>query len=344
MPANRMLQFKTGGWVILLAVIVSAALGARILIPALKSGRAPLVGDKKNVASYGFDLSNLTVDRAGLVAGNMVKDAIRPLTAPATLTPAGVLARNEAQRGKYLVSSDWVLGLTLNGESRAYPLRVLNWHEIVNDTLGGVPLAVTFNPLSFTAAAFRREFGGEETTFGVSGLLYNSTLVMYDRRPDGAGESLWLPLTGRAIAGPAAGAELKLLPASLATWANWVARHPDTTVITGLADFRKHYGMEPYGSYYQRGRLRFPVSPPLPEGGPDAMTRMLAYRGPDGLVCIPLVEGPSPDLPEALAGVELNPVNGGWEVWMPDDGAVPGDLFYTFRFACRGEHHGRSAR
>ena len=344
MPANRMLQFKTGGWVILLAVVVSAALGARILIPALKSGRSPLVGDKKDVATYGFDLSNLTVDPAGLVAGNMVKDAIRPLTSPATLTPDEVLARNEAQRGKYLVPSDWGLGLSLNGANRAYPQRVRNRHEIVNDTLGGVPLAVTFNPLSFTAAAFRREFGGEETTFGVSGLLYNSTLVMYDRRPDGAGESLWLPLTGRAVAGPSAGTELQLLPASLATWANWVGRHPDTTVIEGLADFRKHYGMEPYGSYYQRGRLRFPVSPPLPEGSPDAMTRMLAYRGPDGLVCFPLAEGPVPDLPEELAGVDLNLVSGGWEVWLPEADAVDGDLCYTFRFACRGEHQGRSAR
>ncbi len=344
MTANRMLQFKTGGWVILLAVLVSVALGARILIPALKSGRGTPVGDKKNIDTYGFDLTNLEVDRARLVAGNMVKDAILPLTEPATLTPAGVLQRNEAQRGKYLVPSDWVLGLSLNGESRAYPLRVLNWHEIVNDRLGGLPVAVTFNPLSFTAVAFLRRLGEREPPFGVSGLLYNSTMVMYDRREDGGGESLWLPLTGRAVAGPAAGTGLVTLPASLVTWSNWVARHPETTVIDGLPKFRKHYGMDPYGSYYQRGLLRFPVAPAVPENGPAAMTRTMAYRTADRLVCIPLEDDESPALPQELAGVELSPVQGGAEVWVPEDDSVPGDLFYTFWFACNAEHQGLSAR
>ena len=344
MPANRMLQFKSGGWVILLAFVVSAALGARILIPALRSGRGPLVGDKQHIETYGFDLSNIQVDRARLVTGNMVKDAIRPLTGPETLTPEGVLQRNEAQRGKYLVPSDWVLGLTLNGESRAYPLRVLNWHEIVNDTLGGIPVAVTFNPLSFTAAAFVRRHGDRVLTFGVSGLLYNSTLVMYDRREGGAAESLWLPLSGRAVSGPAAGAELARVPCSLVTWSNWVARYPDTRVIDGLPDFRKHYGMDPYGSYYQRGRLRFPVSPPVPEDGPAAMTRTLAYRTADRLVCIPLEDVSESTLPDGLSAVELNPVSGGVEVWVPDGNAVSGDLFYTFWFACNSEHQGLSNR
>ena len=344
MPANRMLQFKTGGWVILLAVLVSAALGARILIPALRSDRGPLVGDKKNIETYGFDLSNLEVDRSRLVTGNMVKDAIRPLTDPPTLTPEGVLQRNEAQRGKYLVPSDWILGLTLNGESRAYPLRVLNWHEIVNDTLGGEALAVTFNPLSYTAAAFRREVAVEERTFGVSGLLYNSTLVMYDRRENGEAESLWLPIQGRAVAGPAAGSRLETLPCSLVTWANWISRHPDTTVIDGLLNFRKHYGMEPYSSYYQRGMLRFPASPLVPEDGPAAMTRTLAYRTAEGLLCIPMQAGTEPGLPGELAGVELNPVADGMEVWVPEGDAVAGDLFYTFWFACHAEHQGLSAR
>ncbi len=344
MSSNRMLQFKSGGWVILLAILVSGALGARILIPALKSGRPPLVGDKKNIATYGFDLSNLAIGEGQLVAGNMVKDAIRPLTAPQVLTPAGVLQRNKAQRGKYLVSSDWVLGLTLNGESRAYPLRVLNWHEIVNDTLGGVPVAVTFNPLSFTAATFLRRIGEREPVFGVSGLLYNSTLVMYDRREDGADESLWLPLTGRAVAGPAVGTELKQVPCSLATWSNWVERYPETTVIDGLADLRKHYGMEPYGSYYQRGMLRFPVSPSVPENGPAAMTRTLAYRVGDHLVCLPLPEGTVPRLPPELAGVELRPVKGGTEIWAHEGGVFPDHMVTTFWFACHAEHQGRSTR
>jgi hypothetical protein len=338
MASNRMLQFRTGGWVILLAVLVSGALGARILIPVFKSGRISPVGDRKNVATYGFDLSNLTIDRSRLVTGNMVKDAIRSLTAPQVLTPDAVAERNRAERGKYLVSSDWVIGLTRNGASRAYPLRVLNWHEIINDTLGGTEVVVTFNPLSYTAASFIRRIEGRQLDFGVSGLLYNSTLVMYDRRKDGTGESLWLPLTGRAISGPEAGKELKHLPSTLTTWSEWVDRHPDTTVVDGLADLRKHYEKDPYGPYYQRGMLRFPVSPEVPGDGPDAMTLTLLYRDGGRLVCLPLREGSATDLPPELAGIELRPAEGGTGIWPVRDGTVPAGLVYTFWFACYAEH------
>jgi hypothetical protein len=125
-----------------------------------------------------------------------------------------------------LTPEDPVIGLTRGGEARAYPLRVLNWHEIVNDDLGG-PLLVTYCPLCASAVTARRVVDGEPTVFGVSGKLWNSDLVMYDR----ATESLWSQIAGTAIRGPQTGEVLSLVPSRLTTWDTWQTDHPDTVVM-----------------------------------------------------------------------------------------------------------------
>ena len=120
---------------------------------------------------------------------------------------------NKAQRGKFLVPRDDVIGVVVNGQARAYPVRFMIWHEIVNDTLGGVPIAVTYNFLTDSVAVFERTIGDEVHTFGESGLVYRSNLVLYDRRPGQRGESLWSQMGERAIAGPASGTPLVRIPA-----------------------------------------------------------------------------------------------------------------------------------
>ncbi len=359
MPETRMLEFRSGGWVLLLAALVAGAFLARMILPSIGAGAATPVGDKKHAASYGFDLGNLQVPADTLVPGNMPKDGIPVLDRPALLTPAEVLRRNDEQRGKYLVPGDWVLGLSVGGEYRAYPIRVLNWHELVNDRLGGRPVAVAFNPLSFTAAAFDRERNGEVLTFGVSGLLWNSSMLLYDRREDGVGESLWLPLWALPVAGPAVedgAGGLKVLPLSLTTWGDWVREHPGTTVPAGAPNRRKNYGMDPYGPYYQRGIPRFPVSPPLSGDRsaagetPGAMTRCLVYRNRDGSYVLPLLPGPAAKaaLPADLRGrVQLTQVGGEIHVDLEGGENIPGDLLYAFWFAVRADRpsppvHGRS--
>ncbi len=141
-----------------------------------------------------------------------------------------------------------------------------------------MPIAVTYNPLCDSAAVFEREVDGETLDFGVSGLLYNSNMLMFDRRLEAAGESLWSQLLGRAVAGPAAeaGPRLVHLACSLVTWADWKARHPQTTVIDRDPRMIKRYKETNYATYFQSSRLMFPVEPPPPLGGPDPKARVVA--------------------------------------------------------------------
>jgi hypothetical protein len=119
-----------------------------------------------------------------------------------------------------------VVGVERDGTARAYPLRILNWHEVVNDRLGG-PLLVTYCPLCGSSVVAERTVGGDPTVFGVSGKLWRNDLVMYDR----ATGSLWSQLLAAAIQGPQTGDRLSLLPSTLTSWGEWQDRHPGTEVL-----------------------------------------------------------------------------------------------------------------
>jgi hypothetical protein len=157
--------------------------------------------------------------------------------------------------------------VVVNGAARAYPLAVLNGHEVVNDVLGGVPIAVTFSPLTDSVMVFDRRIAGEERLFRVSGLLWNSNLVMYDVPADparraGAAASLWSQLGMRAIAGPAARGPVRLEPlpdVNIASWRMWLAAHPDTTVILPEPQTVKRYKEISYARYCLTPRVDFPV-------------------------------------------------------------------------------------
>jgi hypothetical protein len=273
----HLLTFRSGGWVLLLAAIVTAAVAAWAIGGALSRNRTPLLGDGTNVETYGFALEPCLVGREQLVAAGMCKDALKALVDPPIVAGSDITRINEAQRGKFLVSTDRVIGVTVNRESRAYPLRILNCHEVVNDTLGGVPIVVTYNPPCDSAVAFERTVDGAVLEFGVSGLLYNSNLLMYDRRPDGRGESLWSQLLGRAVTGPAAAAGRRLvaLDTTLIGWGHWLAAHPETTVVDQDPQMIQRYKQTSYESYFRSPRLRFPVKPLPPEGGPAAKDRVV---------------------------------------------------------------------
>lgn len=119
-----------------------------------------------------------------------------------------------------------VVGVERDGRARAYPLRVLNWHEVVNDAFGG-PLLVTYCPLCGSSVVAERRVAGEPAVFGVSGRLWRDDLVLYDR----ATESLWSQLLAVAIHGPQTGEQFALVPSSLSTWGEWQTSHPDTDVL-----------------------------------------------------------------------------------------------------------------
>jgi len=289
-PAPKETGFlRSGGWYLLAGALLTSAVVAWRVGTLLAERRPRAVGDGRTVSSYGFDLATLAVPAELVVASGAVKDGVPALVDPASWSLAEYeAARAARRRGKLLVPGDRVLGVSLGGKRRAYPLRFLVWHEVVNDTLGGEPIAVTYSPLSDSAAAFRRTVSGEVLTFGVSGLLYNSSLLLYDRRRGGAGESLWSQLLARAVAGPAAarGDGLAIVAATLTTWERWSSAHPDTTLLAPDPRLAGEYKREPYSSYFGSDLLRFPVAPLPPREEAPFKTPVVAVQTPSGFAAM----------------------------------------------------------
>lgn len=181
-----------------------------------------------------------------IVSGGPPRDGI-----PSIDSPKFVSAEDAG-----LQDSDLVLGLNINGDIRAYPLNILVWHEIVNDEVGGTPVAVTYCPLCFTNQVFHRTIDNQTVEFGTSGKLYNSNLVMYDR----TSESLWSQALGQAIVGEHAGKELERIPFDVAFWREWKTLYPQSKVLSQDTGFGRPYGVDPYGNYYTDPNILFPVS------------------------------------------------------------------------------------
>ncbi|MHC5025127.1 MAG: DUF3179 domain-containing (seleno)protein [Planctomycetota bacterium] len=280
---GSLFTWRSGGWVVALASLICLALIAWALAPAMFRlfNRPP--GDGRDVASYGFDLATCLVARDTLVPATLYRDMIPVLDEPGVMPGREVAAQNEQERGKFLVSADRVIGVVIDGVARAYPLNLLNVHEIVNDTLGGVPIAVTYHWPCDSAVVLDRRSGDETLRFGHSGIVSNSNLLLYDRQPGAEptapqpGASLWRQLDARAVAGPAAanGRSLRIVPSELVNWATWLERHPDTTVMLPVPEFRKRYAKSNPSSYFRRGEVMFPVDPSPPPEGPGALDRIL---------------------------------------------------------------------
>ena len=211
-------------------------------------GMAQSAGKSPN----GFDVSYSIVPTDRIFGGGPGRDGIPALTNPK------FLAAGDAD---YMRPDDVVVGVKIGGEARAYPLRILVWHENVNDTVGGAPVAVSYCPLCRSALVFDRRVGGQTREFGVSGLLWNSNVLLYDRQKDRGDESLWSQAHMKAVTGPAAREKLtlKLLPAELTSWREWSARNPDTVVMSKQTGHRRDYDVPPYKSYFSNDRLIFPV-------------------------------------------------------------------------------------
>ena len=177
------------------------------------------------------------IDPDELTSGGPPPDGIPAINAPAF---------ERADQVDWLEDSEAVLSLTVAGETRAYPLRVMTWHEVVNDVVGGVPVAVTYCPLCNSGVAFERTVAGHGVlTFGTSGLLYADNLVMYDRQT----ESLWPQLTGQASIGTLTGTELEAIPMGTVAWRDFLAADPAARVLSQRTGYDRPYGTNPYSGY-----------------------------------------------------------------------------------------------
>ena len=199
--------------------------------------------------TFGFSASTPSdVPWEEVLQGCPQRDCIRSIDKPTFVS---------AEQATFLEPNDIVIALEIDGVSRAYPTRILVFHEIVNDSINGNPVLVSYCPLCGSGIIFNRQLGAETVTFGVSGLLHNSDLIMYDRKTD----SLWQQITATSFAGPSRGEKLAIVPSSMTTWSKWRSAHPDTRVLSTNTGFSKmNYGASPYGDYATNERLMFPVS------------------------------------------------------------------------------------
>jgi hypothetical protein len=244
---------------------LAASVGAASALGGCVAGRVGPAGNDGGSppdGSPGVSPEDLPVSDLELTVGTS-RDVIPAIVAPA-FGPDWSGIELEARTGNgrrtirpRLVADDLVVGLERDGAARAYPLRILNWHEAVNDTVGG-PLLVSYCPLCRSAIVARRVVRGTATTFGVSGLLYRGNLVLYDRLT----ESLWSQVAATAIQGPETGERLPLVPSTLTTWGTWRSSHPGTSVLlppplsgtVGEDVGTRDYTVDPYAGYETSGR------------------------------------------------------------------------------------------
>jgi len=195
----------------------------------------------------GFDLSNTSIPSSEIKSGGPPKDGIPALDKPLMIPAADA---------DYLLPDDRVIGIEVNGESRAYPIKILNYHEIVNDIIGDKPLVVSYCPLCGSALVFNALVNNQKLSFGVSGLLYNSDVLMYDQETN----SLWSQLMMEAVSGKMLGRRIDFISSEHTTWRDWRQEHPDTKVLSNNTGHSRNYNRSPYSGYEDVATLYFPVT------------------------------------------------------------------------------------
>ncbi|MEM6798024.1 MAG: DUF3179 domain-containing protein [Planctomycetota bacterium] len=225
------------------------AVGGAVAGGTEETAQANAKPPRRRSAKASFDLSALTLPTEKVRGGGPPKDGIPSLTSP-EFVAAGDAA--------FMKDEDLVIGVALGDQAKAYPLKILDHHEAVNDTVGGKAVAVTYCPLCDSSIVFDRERGGEAIELGVSGLLYNSNVLLYDRGEEGK-ESLWSQMGSRAVSGPAVGSRLPRLPLEVTSWAAWRERRPDTLVLSRRTGHKRTYNRSVYARYFKSPRVRFPL-------------------------------------------------------------------------------------
>lgn len=205
-----------------------------------------------NVEDSGQDqnqeISVWSIPIAEVLDGGPGRDGIPALENPNFINASEV---------NFLSDSDLVIGFKNGGDVRAYPHIILDWHEIINDNVGDVSLAITYCPLTGTGIGWNRVISGKETTFGVSGLLYNSNLIPFDRET----KSNWAQILNESVNGDLIGEKVDIVPLFETTWGVWKSIYPETEVVSTNTGFSRTYGTSPYGDYNTNNdRFLFPVA------------------------------------------------------------------------------------
>jgi uncharacterized protein DUF3179 len=203
------------------------------------------------VSKNGFKLNDASIPVREILYGGPPRDGIPAINKPKFVTSDAV---------DFLDDDDRVLGVVIGDIAKAYPIKILDRHEIVNDQSGDQNFVVTYCPLCGTGVVFAANIGEGFLNFGVSGLLYNSDVLLYDRNT----ESLWSQIMGEAISGELKGVKLPQLPVFHTSWGEWKNRHPDSLVLSTDTGYSINYDKPAYAGYKQSRQLYFKVSRKAP--------------------------------------------------------------------------------
>ena len=225
----------------------SAGATADIDLPSEYQNQAP---PPRAEREFSTDFSRAAVSFDDIISGGPPKDGIPAIDEPSF--------EQVAEADRWLEDQEPVIVVRAEGQAKIYPLRVLTWHEIVNDSIGELPVAVTFCPLCNTGMAFDRRLGDEVLDFGVSGRLIYSNMIMYDRPT----ETWWMQATGTGITGKYTGSRLRLVPSSMLAWRDVREAFPEAEVLSRSTGYARDYGRNPYQGY-------------------DRSAQPFLYRGPD---------------------------------------------------------------
>lgn len=240
MNKTKKIIIFTGG---LLVVSIAIIMGTQIL---RQQTQAKTVTSKKGSVGRIVDQQKQSVPLEEIVSGGPPQDGIPPIDMPKFVS---------VSQADFLMDSDVGVAVSRDGVNRFYPFQILVWHEIVNDTIKGKRVLITYCPLCYSGIVFDPLVKGERVEFGTSGKLWNSNLVMYDRKT----QSLWSQILGQAIVGEMTGAKLSVIPSNVVRFGAWKKVYPTGEVLSRDTGQTRSYGKDPYGDYYTSSGLYFPV-------------------------------------------------------------------------------------
>ena len=232
---------------------VMKAAGGTLTLLFILLGGAGTAGTDVVDRDAEYEIRTMKDETRYIVSPDMIRSGGPPKDGIPSIDTPRFVSVTEADG--WIADNELVLALRHNGIKRVYPLQIMVWHEIVNDRVGGDPLVVTYCPLCGSGIAYERIVEGTEVEFGTTGKLYNSNLVMYDRRT----ETYWTQIDGLAIVGELTGMKLRPVSIDTVTWGEWKVQHPGSEVLSKKTGHTRPYGNDPYGSYYEDSFLMFPV-------------------------------------------------------------------------------------
>ena len=275
---NR-ITIKEGGWVLILMGILLLLIIIWAIAPAIFRMNNTTLGDGETVASYQFNLTDLQINQEVFFPVMNHRNMTPTLTMPKTLSSEEIEIKNRYERSPFLVSKDLVVGLEINGEVKAYPFHMLHVHEIINDTVGGIPIVISWHWPSGHLAVHERTINGEPVDFANCGIAGNGCLIMYPMQKEPGGEQLFSPVLSQSVSG----SKVALIPVphEVTSWANWTATHPTTTCIKPDASYKKRYRKSDPKAYFLNDTIYFPALP-MPVDAINPKTAIIAIPTRNG--------------------------------------------------------------